>query len=186
MPTTIKDKPQMYKLYEAGAFGNRFRCWSTVGAWWRDHDPTHRFNIRYKGHGWGKFVHYNITADELPRKCCEVILEGYSPKDIHVTEGDYNATDRTLNAEASMMDGLPIVLYSTRPLVMREALAQRSREREGPGALEFLKGYMDLKSYANLLRLFREYPNHVVEFTCYENAVGVLGWNTVFWEVRAY
>lgn len=186
MKDEIKDKRQMYRLYEAGAFGNHFRCWSTIGAWWRDHDPTHRFNFRYKGTGTNKFVLYDIPAVEVPNRFCELVLEGYSPKDIHVTEGDYGSVDRTLNGEVAVMDMEPILHYSTSPLVMREALATDSHNLHGPAVWEFLVDYMDTKSYHNLLRLLRDYPNHVVEFTCYQGKVGVLGWNTVFWECRAY
>lgn len=42
-------------------------------------------------------------------------------------------------------------------------------------------------SYDDLQVLFEEYPDHVVEFTCYDCFYGILkGRNSVIWEVRNY
>lgn len=78
------------------------------------------------------------------------------------------------------------LLYSRRNTYMREALATGPCHDCGLSALHRLQRHLDTASMENLYRLWDTYPDAVVEFSCYDHAAGVLGWNTVFWEVRDY
>jgi len=69
---------------------------------------------------------------------------------------------------------------------MREGLKKFPKNAYGLTALKVLHHYMDPPSSDQLHHLLHEYPDHVIEFTCCEGAVGELGYNTIFWEVRGY
>ena len=76
--------------------------------------------------------------------------------------------------------------YTDIKLPMRPALAQRTLHADGLMALGLLKCYLDDPSYDNMMSLLDEYPDHVVEFTAFNRAMGVLGWASCVWEVRSY
>ena len=56
----------------------------------------------------------------------------------------------------------------------------------GSPAVSILRHYLDANSWDNLQQILAEYPDDVVELSAYDCSVGVLGWNTLFWEVRGY
>jgi uncharacterized membrane protein len=54
----------------------------------------------------------------------------------------------------------------------------------GAAAVHLLQRHLDERSYACLQALQEAYPDDAVELSAYDCRVGVLGWNTLFWEVR--
>ncbi len=68
---------------------------------------------------------------------------------------------------------------------MRQAYDQM-RSRYGLQALLILRRYLDAPSFDNLQWILETYCDSVVELSAYPMGVGVLGWNTLFWEVRNY
>ena len=72
-------------------------------------------------------------------------------------------------------------------LPMREALKKETFHMKGLGAQDWLDHYMNDLSFQWLGYLLEAYPDHVVEFTCFNTCWGTVpGHNTVFWEVREY
>ena len=47
-----------------------------------------------------------------------------------------------------------------------------------------LKEYLDSPSHDMLEWILQNYPGYVIELSVYPYSVGVLKWNTLFWEVR--
>ena len=79
--------------------------------------------------------------------------------------------------------------YNDRPgLRMRDAMTEDFgvKRAEGLRALSLTRERMDGRSRDCFDELFDLYPDAVLEFACYEIGVGVLGWNTITWEVRDY
>lgn len=141
-------------------------------------------NFRHR-RGVGGFIYYGISADSAVERYCWLLVNGVRPSDIHITEGDIGDAGRRLQGEIEL--GCPLYLfYSRLQMVMRPALEQGGLHAFAGDATRILKTDMDRPSYDNFLRLQADYPDHVIEFTTYREPVGVLGWNTVFWEVRAY
>jgi hypothetical protein len=58
------------------------------------------------------------------------------------------------------------------------------RNSYGLKAWMLLERVMDADSIECLRDILHDYNHPVVEFTCCNQSVGVLGWNTIFWEVR--
>ena len=57
----------------------------------------------------------------------------------------------------------------------------------GLSATQILQAKMNDLSWQWLNYLLEEYPDHVVEFSCFSKCWGTVpGYNTVFWEVRRY
>jgi hypothetical protein len=81
-----------------------------------------------------------------------------------------------------------LYLYASEyPDVMRVALEKAGREYTNLAAKFMLEKYVDASSYDWLMELLEEYPDHVIEFTVFDNDVGIIPHrNTVIWEVRYY
>lgn len=54
----------------------------------------------------------------------------------------------------------------------------------GLAATMLLKGAMCACSWDCLNELLATYDDPIIEFACFDRSVGVLDWNTIFWEVR--
>ena len=68
---------------------------------------------------------------------------------------------------------------------MRKALCN-GRHISRVAALDLLQRTMDYDSWSNFLWLRETFPGHVIELSVYSEPVGLLGWNSVVWEVRSY
>lgn len=80
-----------------------------------------------------------------------------------------------------------MLYFSTTPdLTMRAAFQEELRELFGPPVVPILRMILDTRSSENLERLYDMYPGHVIEFSVFKRPVGILGWNTIFWEVKRY
>lgn len=64
--------------------------------------------------------------------------------------------------------------------------SNRVKHAIGLTAHLILKENMDGPSWDCLQELLQIYPDAVIEFAVYDKPVGVLGWNTITWEVRNY
>lgn len=73
----------------------------------------------------------------------------------------------------------------TKQCYQREMWASGEFEHfKGLRASFILQKYMDSDSWECLNEILNEYEFPVVELTCFSRQVGVLGWNTIFWETR--
>lgn len=177
----IMNKMQMYELYEAGEFGNKFPCWNTLEGYLAS-GYEELIALRHKTNGMGGFFLPDLTRDQVKQ---EIKSRKLQPEEIHITAC---APDdlRTIQGEVQRNHYGFDLFYSDLKMPMRYALAAGGKTEIGFKAMSILHTYMDGESYANLNRLFEKYPGHVVEFTCFRKSVGELRWNTVFWECRAY
>jgi hypothetical protein len=93
---------------------------------------------------------------------------------------------RYIQGEAREVPGGLDFYWTTYPAAMRDAL-RLGGTQDSPGIGYWrIRSAMDLWSWENLLGLFERYLGHTVEFSVFTRGVGVLGWNTIFWEVRDY
>jgi hypothetical protein len=186
----VKTKAESVRLYESGFFGNKGLTWQTV----EDYVDS-RFEgpvvLRYRDpDGGGGPCVYNLTGDfevlqavryYLERGCRDdyMWINAQMPDHAIVVQGEYWTAD---------MYGLaPDVFYcSDEKLQMRTALESSGRHITKGAALELLRRRMDLKSWCNFESIMEIFPGHVIEVSVYSQPVGLLGWNSVVWEVRSY
>ena len=128
---------------------------------------------------------YRISPERMLRLCDSLIAKGFKRDELLIDESapDYAVV---LQAEIMRTERFLYVRCALRSGVgMREALLN-SKHIEGIRAMLLLRQHLDTESMDTLERLLTEYPDSVVELSTYPFAVGVLGSNTIFWEVRNY
>ncbi len=181
----IRTKGDFYRLYEAGLLGNKPRTWGSVAeVLGSGYVGTVTIRCRVPSHHAVK--RYRVPAAEL----ADVVRDlgagaGLSESDFAFNE---SLPDERLVMQGEVVRGewgLTLSWSVERGLVMREAML-RARHSEGAEAALLLRWAMDEASRENLEELFDKWDRHVVEFASYEIPVGVMGWNTVFFEARAY
>jgi hypothetical protein len=112
-PVKIKTKSQMYELYEAGAFGNKFRTWTSVealAASGYNGTVTLRYASNKGGGGWCR---YNTPLDEVETTVAEWIAEGADRKLVRANE---SAPDERLTVQGELQElphGVFVFRFST-------------------------------------------------------------------------
>lgn len=182
---TIMSKSQMFRLYEAGEFGNKLRSWKGVDAYLAS-GFTGMVGMRYRGGEPGKWCAYNLPRTKIPglaRKWCQ---EGAEVNRIIVSEA---APDHRLYMQGEFCADNAMgyyLFYSTAPLPMREAL-KTGRHCYGPSALMVAISRMTPASEDEFRALLERFPSAVIEFSVYHHCLGSSPrCNTLFWEVRNY
>lgn len=189
-PTT---KRENYELYHKGYYGNHLRFWPSLSDLYRD-----VMEGTWKAHEPVALRTVDKPGIQLPRYCSVTYLSevgklahlwineyGINPNDIVVNEIGKDG-HIILQGEVTRSTKHYSLYYSTAKFMMREALVIDPQHLDGLQAIKMLESKMDAPSYENLQRLFDEFPEAVIEFSIYDQPVGNLQHNTVFWEVRAY
>lgn len=76
--------------------------------------------------------------------------------------------------------------YSMTNQPMKEGLRDAPQNAHGLKALFFLRHFCCVRGLDCIQELMGEYPDHVIEFTVFDEPCGALGWRTIVWEVRRY
>lgn len=181
MRTPITEKKQMYELLQAGMLGNRVPIWFDLQQWRQDTDDG-------KGELW---------ALRSMRKSDKAKLRlGLAPSEVIPTAnqlfpaGGFNVSPvynefMTARIDVALTEADPagLYVYWTQDKTLRNGW----QHSHGVTARMLLRQHLwpsDLDCLDELLEL---YPDHVVELSAFERAVGVVPCrNTVTWEVRRY
>lgn len=180
----IKEKSQMYALYQAGMFGNKLRSWSNLEDL-KMSGYSGKVGMRYAGKSGGGFVRYALPQDQLKTVTEEWVKLGANPDLIRYGE---DAPDEKLLIQGEVQQSIDYLdlFYSNIKGKMRDALKQ-GKSLNGLRAVRILKQSMSTNSWEDLQKLFSEYPGAVVEFSVYEMDLGCIpARNTLIWEVRHY
>jgi hypothetical protein len=126
-----------------------------------------------------------MTIKQALQLCKRLLQVGYQEDELFLDE---SAPDRIVVLQAEVMNSPRFVdmhycLHSG--VGMRQAYAMMSYAN-GLTAISLLRTYLDPPSMDMLLAILCDYSDSVVELSTYPIGVGVLGWNTLFWEVRNY
>lgn len=183
MKPPIINKHDMYLLYQSCQLGNRLRHWDTVEAYLQDTFEG-IVGLRYKLPG-SPWMTAGLGRDTLPMTVSQWIANGCDPKLLTVSEVAPHHI-QTINAEVCTSTRHVELTYSMVRKPMRQAFAESTEYDHGLSALLRLKHWLDESSMDNVNRLLSDYPDHVMELSAFEQAVGVFLWNTVIWEVRRY
>lgn len=185
----IITKSEMYELYEAGEFGNRLRVY-TVDELFKL-ETCLPIGLRYKGTPGTLLPFYSTPCFSHTTAIYIASLwlkMGLSPDLISVSESTsiLPGFGACFQGEVMQSENYLDLYYTHHPDIMRKALVADPHYATGIKALTLLQFFMDSPSYDNLLRLLKEYDGAVIEFSVFPAVCGVLGYNTVFWEVRHY
>jgi len=154
--------------------------WDTLEEW-RSSGYTGSMHLRNRVAGGSTYYDIPVAEVESTYRRVGASSQGYylaamAPTSKTLIQGEVQRTHRGLELHATTI---------AKP--MREALSEASVDLRGIISIEVLKVYLCPSSYDWLNYLLGAYPDHVVEFSTYGTNWGTLvGYNTVFWEVRNY
>lgn len=181
-PTTIISKRQCSELFAQGLFGNYVRQWSNLqDVKYSGYKGLLVFRTRASGGG-GRTI-YDLTVESAKDVSFDPQVnyfnEQLNDQHKHVTfQGEIYRSIRGLELRYSMVN-----------LPMRDALKDHPQHAHGLLPLLLLKQFCCPSGYDCIMELLDVYPDHVIEFTCFDTPCGALadrGWSTIIWEVRSY
>lgn len=179
----IETKTQMYREYQAGHFGNKLQTWDSLKEF-KKSGYTRNIVIRYKVAS-SPFCAYNVEVKALDKMLAGFVSQGADPDLFTFNE---LAPDYSLTMQGEVMhdhNGVNL-FFSLEKGRMRETL-KKGIQISGLKALMFLRHYMNPNSFIDYEALRDIYPDSVIEFSCYDHALGNLpNRNTIFWEVRNF
>ncbi|HCX88221.1 MAG TPA: hypothetical protein DG761_09360 [Gammaproteobacteria bacterium] len=180
----VATKTQMNNMIRRGLFGNHFPWLSYLDWAASAKDPQHLHSMRF-GVQLGAPWLYRVPVWEVYAYASQNPF-GVAPADISVVSMPAGLIPR-INGELQRSEHGLELHYSTHPAVMRVALALDPQDVHRIAAIAILRHFLDPASYDAVTELFDTYPDAVVEFTTYNQDVGVIPHrNTVVWEVRDY
>lgn len=182
----VTSKIDFVRRYQAGEFGNRAPTWDHLSEWERDPMGIDQpdgclFHIRNRIAGGPTW--YNLTRDQLvikwrklenKGKAYNLYISSMAPHQHNAIQGEIRQSGNHYDLIYSLEKGIP----------MRNAL-QRPRYATGTIVHPMLQHHFDPWSYEWMLCLLEDYPDHVLEFSCFNVNWGTIpGRNVVWWEVR--
>lgn len=188
----IVSKRDMYDKSRRFEFGNVLGTWDWHS--FKEASEQGTFGMRDKRPGSSPLFKRGFDREGVIRYVEDLLKRGkISPHDI-VISNDTSFTDdrRTLQGEFWLEPGEGIALVfckiggcDTCREEMRQPTSSMQTKRRTE-AYAYMRTFMDDLSFDHAMEILRQYPDAVVEFTSFDVGVGLLGWNTIFWEVRNY
>jgi hypothetical protein len=180
----IRSKRQFYRLWEDGALGNRTQIFRTLEE--AMSSGVQEVGFRAQGAGGGAWEKAK-TRDEVPAIFARwkasgrtFIMDDGVPNDRTTMQGEIVRTTASL-------EGF-IAVAATRGLPpMRQSIAAGMHRSYSWLQVRMLMAkFMDDPSRDDIDALLDLYPDHAIEFACFDCKVGNLRRNTIIWEVRLY
>ena len=177
----ILNKRQFVREYSRGTFGNRAPTWNNLAEFQvsRFMGLVHIRNRVAGGPTW-----YNIPYKEVAKEWYKLIKSGIKADSLYIS-GMAPHHLGTLQGEVMRSTDYLTLRYNTQKLPMREGFSIEDKQVTGTTAVAMLRYYMNDLSWEWLNVLFERYPEHVIEFSCFDTCWGSLPrYNTLYWEVR--
>jgi hypothetical protein len=177
----IATKSEFLRLWNAGRLGNKLRTWDRI-----DDAVGYegRFGIRSRRPG-SINTTYGVSREDVPAAVARMVSLGEGAGDLYFGE---MAPDHRLLIQGEFFHAAGFnrhLMYSTEQVPMKRVAAWS--HTDGVSAAVILRSYMSPGSWDDFEALQERYPDHVIEFGCYECDLGdVPGRNTIIWEVRSY
>lgn len=176
MKKPVLSKADFLRRFKKGEFGNAPPTWETVEEY-LESDYKGLVHLRNKKKA-GR-TYYNVnkeTVKKFPSKN-EFYISGMAPHEHGTIQGEVMRSEFGL-----------VLTYFSAKYPMREAFKKCSiKITKGVLSNQILEHHMCVNSYEWVCELLENYPEHVVEFSCFECAWGSTpNRNTVIWEVRKY
>lgn len=183
MTKPVLTKVDFVRRYAAGEFGNASPTWNTIEEWLKS---GYRELVHVRNRVAGGLTWYNVAYDCVIDTFKRALVKGCPPEQLYISA--MCPTEKTLfQGEVQQSERGLDLHYTTVAKPMRDALKEWSKSEHGATAAMMVEYYLCPNSLEWLQHLLREYPNHVIEFTTLSVNWGTLpGYNTIFWECRAY
>lgn len=185
----INDKTEMYRLLSSGKLGNTLLSWPVED--YLKTNYTGNVGLRYNGEAGKNYPEY-----ARPKTRSEVIELiqiwknlGADVSRISVNEVTYDK-DFAYNAELTRDESyLYLHVHYDKTISCREAMRRPIEPGEGEikkglVAKEFLCYTLGTDGYSSLQDIFETYPNAVIEFSAFNEYVGIEKKKFCIWEVR--
>jgi hypothetical protein len=179
----------MIDMFAKGYFGNNLRTWNSLREI-QESGFTGRLMMRFRGPDGP--VKKDLTLHQAMAEFSRVVNGGkWAPAQIYWNEVlEDQDTLTVVQGELMRTDQGLYFMCNFTPMRMREAMRHEGVQHiHGLRANMILRHYCDPNSYENIMQLFEDYPDHMIELTVCSRAVGSLahlGHNTIVWEVRKY
>lgn len=191
MKITVTDSDKIYppvltkkdfvRRFQKNEFGNRSPVWDSL-AEFQASDYQGLVHIRNRIAGGDTW--YNIPHTEVTAKWIELVKQGYKADSLYLAAMAPHHLS-TLQGEVMRSTSYLHLRYNTQKLPMREGFAIEDLHADGTRAVVLLRYYMNDLSWEWLNKLLTRYPEHVVEFSCFDTCFGTIPrYNTIWWEVR--
>jgi hypothetical protein len=175
----VTSKKEMYRLYQAGKFGNKLRTWDT----WQDmYDDPYQGDIVVRSVIPGYKTKYKLPKNQ--------VLQDFAPYKSKYPSSQFRfneaAPDQHLliQGEVYRSPEYLSLFYSTAKLPMKPALAESGRQVYGATANAIMRYALNDNSWDDMQTLLDIYDG-IIEFSAYEVELGVIpGRNTIIWEIR--
>ena len=174
MNAPITTKVENLAALAQGLLGNKLRHWSDWDA------------LRLSGYGGDVTVRSRAVAGSCTYSVPTAWTHQTAAPDVYYNE---SAPDHRLILQGEVQRDTEhlTLFYSTEQAKMRHALHNSGHHAQGIVAKELLKARLWPSSYDDLMELLDLYPDHIIEFSAYDVALGDCRHrNTVIWEVRNY
>ncbi len=182
----VQNKVEMYKLWEAGALGNKIRSWSRLESI-TDSGYNGTISIRVKQSGGGGKCAYSVKQADAPAIVKQWMSEGVPWEAITFNE---SAPDNLLITQGEIIQTYDRyeLRYCEEKLKMRDAMKDdKAKKMRGASVIYYLSTRMTPSSWEDMKDLFDLYPDAAIEFSVYDMCLGCYpGRNTIIWEVRDY
>ena len=179
----VLTKQDFYERWATGEFGNKIQSWNSTKEV-KESGFGGEVNVRYSLPD-SPYMRYGVAMKELDNVLTEFVKKGAKPENFRFNE---NCPDEHIVLQGEVMRSPCIIdlRYGLLKGKMRDAL-KTARNVNGIEALEVLKFGCCPSSFLDIWALLELYPDHVVEFSCYNINLGdVPNRNTLIWEVRKY
>jgi hypothetical protein len=179
----IRTKREFFRLWEAGALGNKLRTWRTASDAIKSGVPIVGFRAIGKT-GAGAF-----EMTDAAGILAVATRWGATGRNYMICEAAPDERGLIQGEICRLADGYHGLIG---PVVggrrMRDSIRDgHLKPCSGLAAIDYARRHMDPSSQDDLDALLDLYPGATVEFTCYSVLLGHLpGRNTLFWEVRNY
>lgn len=192
---TISSKREMYALQSRGLLGNHLRTWSLQSFVESNVDGS--FGFRHRTHSNSPLFKRGFDRWGILNYVGKLLSSGKVVEADVVISEDTTLLDHFRALQGEVMRSLPpdsglMLIYSgllasSTTFTCRDEMRQNPlTELSGLRASYLLEQHLDAESMDFVNSTLSEYPDAVIEFTSFSHKVGMLGWNTVIWEVRNY
>lgn len=180
----VTNKRENMRRFIAGEYGNTIRTWLSLDDFYRSGFDRQVVLRSYRPGS--PFCTFFVEPSDLPALVAGYVARGADRSEFYVNEQMPDAA-AAFHAELYRSEEYLTARYAYLPGPQRPAFAAPGvKHVSGLAALLELEHRLDAPSMDNLRRLWDEYPDHVIELSAWNVAVGTLGWRSVVWEVRAF
>lgn len=172
-------------FYDLGLLGNKALAWNSLDEIILSgyKDPI---CIRPRKKSTIKVTKYDIPLENAEKEINNMINLGIKPEDIAFNQSMPNK-HLLIQGELMITEKGLTLFYTLAKKPMNLGFQEHSAHADGLRAKMILEKYFYPSTLADIQALFENFPDSVIEFSCYNVPVGnIPGRNTVIWEVRNY